>query len=237
MTDLSRAQELIGYRFKNVSLLEKAFTHTSYANEHCANGHGASNQRLEFLGDSVLSTAVSTYLYRCYPGMAEGELSRLRSMIVCEETLYEVASFFCFGEFMRFGRGEMLTGGQKKISVLADCVEAVIAAVYLDSDYYTAEQFVLEKLGFSARIEKQAAGFDSSDNKSALQEYFHCPDVNISYEITGRSGPDHDPVFTAQVKVEKDGQLLCSESGSGRSKKAAEQAAAGLALAYFRKNS
>ena len=235
MTDHTRAQELIGYRFKDVSLLNKAFTHTSYANEHCAGGHGDSNQRLEFLGDSVLSTAVSTYLYRNCPGMTEGELSRFRSMIVCEETLFEVASLFCFGDLILFGRGEMKSGGQKKASVLADCVEAVIAAVYIDSGYQTAEKFVLENLGFARRIDDQLQGLDFTDHKSALQEYFHCPDVIISYEIKGRSGPDHDPRFTAEVTVEKDGIKLCTETGEGRSKKAAEQAAAGLALEFFEK--
>ena len=104
MTGFARVQELIGYEFRDLSLLKKAFTHTSYANEHCAKGHGDSNQRLEFLGDSVLSIAVSAYLYRNYPEMSEGELSRFRSAIVCEETLFGVASLFNFGDFILFGK-------------------------------------------------------------------------------------------------------------------------------------
>ena len=237
MTDLARAQELIGYRFNDVTLLKKAFTHTSYANEHCALGHVDSNQRLEFLGDSVLSTAVSTYLFRNHPGMTEGELSRSRSIIVCEETLFEVASLFCFGDFMLFGRGEVLTGGRNKISVLADSVEAVIAAVYLDSDYYCAERFILKNLGFEERIASMTAASEQSDHKTALQEFFRDPEVHITYEIRGRTGPDHDPRFVAEVNVEKDGAVICTQTGSGRSKKAAEQEAAGAALKFLKEAS
>ena len=186
MPDFVRAQKLLGYSFSDVSLLERALTHTSYANEHSERGHWDSNQRLEFLGDSVLGLVISTYMYANYPGMAEGELSRFRSNIVCEETLYEVASVFCLGEFMLFGRGEILTGGSRKISVLADCVESVIAAVYLDSGFESARRFVLDNLGFRKRIDSAGSCFAFSDHKSALQEFFHDPAVQIHVENTNR---------------------------------------------------
>ena len=231
MPDFVRAQKLLGYSFSDVSLLERALTHTSYANEHSERGHWDSNQRLEFLGDSVLGLVISTYMYANYPGMAEGELSRFRSNIVCEETLYEVASVFCLGEFMLFGRGEILTGGSRKISVLADCVESVIAAVYLDSGFESACRFVLDNLGFRKRIDTAGSGFAFSDHKSALQEFFHDPAVQIYYSITGRGGPDHDPFFEAEVSVSRNGAPVCTARGKGGSKKAAEQDAAGKALA------
>ncbi len=223
MTDFSVIREICGYRFKNAALLRQAFTHTSYANEHSPRGHGDSNQRLEFLGDSVLSTVISTYLYGNYPEYPEGSLSRFRASVVCEESLCRVAVDFGFGELLLFGHGELLGGGREKPSVLADCVEAVIAAVYLDSDYVTCAGFVLNGLGFIERIKEAAPNFVRDDHKSALQEWFRSPDVNISYTITGRSGPEHSPVFEAAVNVYRNGILLYSEKGAGGSKKAAEQ--------------
>lgn len=234
MPDLTRAQTLLGYNFNDVSLLERALTHTSYANEHSKRGHWDSNQRLEFLGDSVLGLVISSYMYANYPELAEGELSRFRSNIVCEETLYEVASAFCLGEFMLFGRGEALTGGSRKVSVLADCVESVIAAVYLDSGFENACKFVLDNLGFRRRVDSASSGYAFSDHKSALQEYFHDPAVQINYSITARCGPDHDPLFEAEVSIFKNGTPVCTAFGKGGSKKAAEQDAAGKALAELK---
>jgi ribonuclease-3 len=234
MTGFKRVEELIGYGFSDEKLLKKAFTHTSYANEHSADGHRDSNQMLEFLGDSVLGLVVSTYLYENFPAMTEGMLSRFRSRIVCEETLGEVAREFDLGGFILFGHGEASGGGSGKVSVLADCVEALIAAVYLDSDFATVSRIVLDNFGFRQRIELAAGDYSKGDNKSELQEYYRDPSVSISYEIISRSGPDHDPVFEAEIRVEEQGQLLFKERGVGRSKKAAEQAAAGKVLELLR---
>ena len=235
MTGFARVEELTGYSFSDSSLLRKAFTHTSYANEHSADGHRDSNQMLEFLGDSVLGLIISTYLYGKYPEMTEGKLSRFRSRIVCEETLCQVATEFELGDNILFGHGELLSGGKNKPSVLADCTEALIAAIYLDSDFSTVSGIVLENLGFRKRIEAAAKDFEAGDHKSAVQEYFGDPAYEVIYDITGRSGPDHSPVFSAEIRILKDGNILYKETGSGRSKKAAEQSAAGMILEIVNK--
>lgn len=234
MTDLLRFQELTGYRFSDEALLKLALTHTSFANERSRNGHGDSNQRLEFLGDSVLSTVISKYLYDEFPAMPEGKLSRFRAQLVCEKSLAEIATSLELGSFMRLGRGERQTGGAEKPSLLADCTEALIAAVYLDGGLEAAAAFVLERLGFARLIAEQAAYFGHSDFKTELQEFFRSPDVQIEYEITGTSGPDHAPVFNAEVRLCRDGKLFCRAAGSGSSKKAAEQDAAAGALRLLR---
>ncbi len=230
MTDLLRFQELTGYRFKDEVLLKLALTHTSFANERSKNGRGDSNQRLEFLGDSVLSTIVSRYLYDRFPSMPEGKLSRFRAQLVCEKSLAEIAASIELGSFMRLGRGERQSGGAEKPSMLADCVEALIAAVYLDAGMETATAFVLDRLGFAEIIAREAASFGHTDYKTELQEFFRTPDVQIEYEITGLSGPDHEPVFDAEVRLFRDGSLFCRAKGSGSSKKNAEQNAAAGAL-------
>ncbi len=234
MTDLPRFQELTGYRFSDEALLIQALTHTSFANERCKNGHGDSNQRLEFLGDSVLSTIISRYLYDEFPSLPEGKLSRFRAQLVCEKSLAEIAEKLKLGSFIRLGCGERRSGGAEKPSLLADCVEALIAAVYLDAGMETATSFVLDRLGFASIIAEQAELFGHADHKTDLQELFRTPDVQIEYEITGTAGPDHAPVFEAEVRLSRDGDLFCRGAGSGNSKKAAEQAAAYAALTQLR---
>ena len=234
MTDLLRFQELTGYRFSDEALLKQALTHTSFANERSRNGHGDSNQRLEFLGDSVLSTIISRYLYDRFPSMPEGKLSRFRAQLVCEQSLAEIAASIELGSFIRLGRGERQSGGAEKPSLLADCVEALIAAVYLDAGMEAAAAFVLERLGFAELIASQAASFGHFDHKTELQEFFRTPDVQIEYEITGTSGPDHEPVFDAEVRLYRDGALFCRAAGRGNSKKTAEQDAAAGALRQLR---
>lgn len=230
MTDFSRVQETIAYTFRDETLLKQALTHTSYANEHCPHGHTDSNQRLEFLGDAVLGLVTGAFLYENFPEMPEGELSRFRSKIVCEESLYQVAEDFSLGDFIMFGHGEMTGGGNRKQSVLADSVEAVIGAVFLDGGFDAAKTFILDNLGFALRIKDDPGSFTSRDNKTALQEYLNDPAYTIAYAITGRSGPDHDPVFEAEVTVSYDGLEICRARGTGKSKKAAGQEAAGKAL-------
>lgn len=234
MTDLLRFQELTGYRFLDEALLMQALTHTSFANERCMNGHGDSNQRLEFLGDSVLSTIISRYLYDEFPSMPEGKLSRFRAQLVCEKSLAEIAGSIELGSFIRLGRGERQTGGAQKPSLLADGVEALIAAVYLDAGIEKATGFVLKNLGFAEIISSQAASFGHFDHKTELQEFFRTPDVQIEYEILNVSGPVHAPVFEAEVRLFRDGAQLCCAAGSGSSKKAAEQDAAAAALKQLR---
>ncbi|HIW16334.1 MAG TPA: ribonuclease III [Firmicutes bacterium] len=218
----------LGYEFKDCSLLKTALVHSSYANEN-RHLHLECNERLEFLGDSVLGLAVARHLFLSCPGMPEGRMTRLRAELVCEQSLYSVAQKLGLGRFIMLGRGEELTGGRERQSILADCVEAVIAAMYLDGGIEVASGFIGRMI---------LAGFDpgahaaSADHKTELQELVQRRSGQVlAYEMVGESGPDHCKTFTARV-------LLNGEpigEGSGRSKKDAEQAAACRALEELKK--
>ena len=204
----------IGYRFRDPALLETALTHSSYANER----HSAevvSYERLEFLGDSVLGLTAAEYLYAHNPALPEGRMTRLRAELVCEASLHKTALALGLGEFMRLGRGEELTGGRERASILADMVEAVIAAIYLDGGIDEAKKFIMAQV------------LSSADYKTALQELVQRRgEIRISYDLIGESGPDHNKTFRFSVSV--DGETI--GEGSGKTKKEAEQMAARRAL-------
>ena len=214
-------EEKLGYHFTDRSLLENALTHSSYANEHKADGR-TSNERLEFLGDSVLGMVTADYLYRAHPNLPEGDLTRTRAALVCEESLVEVAQRLDLGAYLRLGKGEEAGGGRERPSIVADAVEAVLAAVYLDGGIGSArkliQRFILDK-----EEEKSA----SRDYKTALQELVQRESGQVlGYRLTGAQGPDHAKIFS--VEVDLNGAPI--GQGQGRSKKEAEQNAAKAAI-------
>ena len=219
MTEL---EEKIGYRFRDANLLATALTHSSYANE--SNGAAVCNERLEFLGDSVLGFTVAEALYRRYGSMPEGRMTRLRSELVCEQSLHQVAVSLELGRYIRFGKGMAHNGGRERASILADAVEALIAALYLDGGYGEAKKFIDERL-LNQLGDREPLYF--SDAKTALQELVqqHSGQI-LSYEILSESGPDHLKTFSVEVRL--NGKPI--GEGSGHSKKEAEQAAAAEAL-------
>ena len=217
-------QEKLRYRFRDESLLRTALTHSSYANEHRC----ASNERLEFVGDSVLGFVTATWLYRNYPALPEGKMTRLRAELVCEQSLWETADELGFGGYLRLGRGEELSGGRTRHSILADCVEAVIAAMYLDGGMEPAKAFINTHI-----LSRLADGTPLvQDYKTELQELVQqTPGRSVSYVMTGESGPDHLKRFTAAALVA--GETV--GTGEGGTKKEAEQMAAKAALCVLRK--
>lgn len=215
-------EEKIGYKFNNINLLKNALTHSSFANE-VRNGY-TSNERLEFLGDSVLSVIVSDYIYKQFPDMPEGELTRMRAALVCEKTLCEFSREIGMGEFLLLGKGEDRCGGRDRDSILADAFEAVLAAIYLDGGMEAARRhvmrFVLREL---AHEESDAV----KDYKTALQQIVQRnPEENVNYILTGETGPDHDKRFTVEVHLNSN----VIGTGCGKNKKQAEQMAAKQAL-------
>ncbi|MGI5839134.1 MAG: ribonuclease III [bacterium] len=221
--ELHELEENIGYNFHSPALLAQALSHTSYVNE--TNGALKSNERLEFLGDAVLELVVSHYLYSCYPNLAEGEMTKLRAAVVSEPTLARRARACDVGRFLRLGKGEETTGGRQRPSILADAFEAVIGAVYLDGGLAAAEEFIRREL--AEEITVAAAGEHRQDNKTYLQELLQRGEERrLEYMVLDATGPDHAKVFAVQVVC--DGKPL--GTGSGRSKKEAEQAAAAQAL-------
>ncbi|MBM7715636.1 ribonuclease III [Siminovitchia sp. FSL H7-0308] len=216
-------QEKIGIQFSNETLLMKAFTHSSYVNEHRKKPY-EDNERLEFLGDAVLELTVSHYLYEKYPMMSEGELTKLRAAIVCEPSLVVFANELHFGDAVLLGKGEEMTGGRKRPALLADAFEAFIGALYLDQGLEITKAF-LEKIVFP-KVDKGAFSH-VMDFKSQLQEFVQRDGSGaIEYNILKEHGPAHNRVFEAQVIL--NGQVL--GEGMGRSKKEAEQHAAQMAL-------
>ncbi len=217
----------IGYHFHNPGLLQTALTHSSYANERHAAG-AVSYERLEFLGDSILGLTSAELLYAHEPALPEGRMTRLRAELVCESSLHTAALSLGLGEFMRLGHGEELTGGRERASILADMVESIIAAIYLDGGIDEAKAFIMRHVLQDARIDDV---HPSADYKTALQEYVQRNgECQIRYELTGESGPDHNKTFSFSVAV--DGVLV--GEGSGRTKKEAEQMAACRALEKLR---
>lgn len=214
-------EEKLGYRFRDRSLLEHAMTHSSYANEHRGQGL-TSNERLEFLGDSVLGVIVAEHLFMEHPGMPEGELTRTRAALVCEGSLHEVAKSLELGRYLRLGRGEDAGGGRTRPSILADATEAMLAAVYLDGGM-EAVRPIIQTLILNKEREKAV----DRDYKTALQELIQrTPGSVVSYRLVRESGPDHCRSFEMEASV--DGKVV--GMGAGRTKKEAEQMAARTAL-------
>lgn len=220
---LNEFEEVIGYKFKNQRLLYEALSHSSYANE-LKKGHHRSNERLEFLGDSVLSIVVSDYLYRHFKHLPEGELTRVRASLVCEKALFEFSSKIRLSDYILLGKGEMRSQGNKRPSTVSDAFEAVIAAIYLDGGLEAAKKHIMRFMPDSIISEKK----DSNDDyKSILQEIIQRnPEESVEYRLVGESGPDHDKKFTVRVMLNSN---VIGE-GTGKSKKNAEQMAAKEAL-------
>ena len=212
----------IGYRFKNITLLQNALTHSSYANERWHNSL-LSNERLEFLGDAILGMTVAKYLYLTFPDRPEGELTRMRADMVCEQTLAKVAARIELGRHLLLGNGEEQGGGRTRNSILADAVESVIAATYLDGGMEAAQRFIEQFILVEVPVKK----LHNADYKTALQELVQQKKNQVlSYTLIGESGPDHDKRFDVEVRL--NGQVV--GTGSGSSKKRAEQDAARAAL-------
>ena len=212
----------IGYKFENITLLQNALTHSSYANERWHNSL-LSNERLEFLGDSILGMVVAEHLYRNFQDRPEGELTRMRADMVCEHTLAAVAEKIALGKHLLLGNGEEQGGGRKRESILADAVESIIAASYLDGGMEAARRFIEKFVLTNVPVKRM----HNTDYKTALQELVQQKKNQVlTYVLTGESGPDHDKVFCVEVLLND----VPIGSGNGSSKKRAEQAAAQSAL-------
>ncbi len=230
---LDELQTKLGYRFQDPALLERALTHSSYSNETGArNHHLLSNERLEFLGDSVLSVISSEYLYRTYSHLPEGDLTRVRAALVCESALASYAEELGLGEYLLLGKGEKQSGGAKKPAVIADAFEAILAALYLDVGGAKAldrvAQFLLPFLKKAMTLLPDMGGYHA-DCKSRLQEFVQKDKGTPEYRLVGESGPDHNKTFHVEVYLDSN----CIGRGEGHSKKHAEQAAARAALSLF----
>lgn len=223
MNELS-FQNKINYQFKNIDLLKNALTHSSYINEE-KNESIVSNERLEFLGDAILDAVISDYLYNRLENVEEGELTKLRAIIVCERSLASCGKSLSIGEYLNLGKGEILSGGRNRCSTIADAMEAVIGAIYLDRGWSAAQEFVIRI--FSDIIEDALSGNLHMDYKTVIQEKLQSQgETDINYVIEREEGPDHDKTFYSNLLFH--GQII--GSGSGRSKKEAEQQAAKQAL-------
>ena len=220
--DLDALQAALGYRFKDLSLLELALTHSSYGNEQ---GDHRDNERLEFLGDSVLGFITAEHLFRKFDRQPEGELTRRRANAVCEKTLAQFARQIRLGDYLRLGKGERHSGGAERPSILSDAFESVIAAIYLDGGMKEARRFVLRFV--SAADTRPVL---DADYKTLLQEVIQQnPDEHLTYLLAAERGPDHDKTFTVEVYLNSNR----IGTGEGHSKKKAEQAAAREALALM----
>ena len=222
---MTTLEEKLGYEFRDPALLENALTHSSCANE--SRGRLQSNERLEFLGDSILGMVVADHLYRNHPDLPEGELTRTRAALVCEDSLVEVAEALRLGEYLHLGKGEEAGGGRKRPSIQADAVEAVLAAVYLDGGIGSARKIVQQYI-----LCREVEGLTSPrDYKTALQELVQRESGQVlKYRLTGEEGPDHAKRFF--VVVDLNGEV--AGRGKGHSKKEAEQMAAKAAIAKLK---
>lgn len=218
---LEDLENSIGYKFKNIELLKNALTHTSYAYEN----NVPSNEKLEFLGDSILEFISSEYMYNKYTELKEGEMTKVRATVVCEKSLYKIAIMHNFSDFLYLGKSEIRTGGSKRPAILADSIEAVIAAIYIDGGLKPVQKFIIENL--REEIELATKNVGQKDYKTVLQEELQKNgDVKIQYIIVKEYGPDHDKTFEAIVCL--NGNILAT--GKGKSKKEAEMDAARKAL-------
>ncbi len=215
----------LGVHMHDLELLDMALTHTSYAHEAKQYPKPHHNERIEFLGDSVLSVIVSTYMYKNFPDLAEGNLTKLRAYLVCEGSLYEYAKKIHLGENLRLGKGEELSGGRERPSILADAFESVLGAIYLDQGFEVARSYLLGMM--KDEIDYICRHGIFNDYKTRLQEYLQRDgDVDISYKLLGSTGPEHNKVFTSEVLLA--GKVI--GEGRGRTKKDSEQHAAQQAL-------
>lgn len=221
---MQELEKKLNYTFRNPALLSEALSHSSYANEHRSAGL-RSNERLEFLGDSVLGFVTAEFLFVQHPDLPEGDLTRIRAALVCEQSLYEVAQKLELGRYLKLGRGEEAGGGRTRTSILADATEAVFAAVYLDGGISEASALIHRIL---LDVEKEAIVEERRrDYKTALQELIQRQaDQVLTYRMIGEEGPDHNKTFLAEVQLNG----VQVGTGSGHSKKEAEQSAAKAAL-------
>ncbi|MGO4986723.1 ribonuclease III [Gallicola sp. Sow4_E12] len=221
--ELSEVEEKIDYQFRNKDLLNQALYHSSYANEN--QDKTLSNERLEFLGDAVVGLIVSDLLYKKEDGFQEGEMTKKRSRLVCEPSFANMARQLGLGEYLQMGRGEELSGGRNRDSILADAFEALIAAVYLDSGF-NGTQIYFEEVLSEKLLDYLNYADQIKDYKTTLQEYFQKAGKQLKYSIDKEIGPEHEKVFYASVHSE-DKPI---GSGVGKNKKSAEQAAAQNAI-------
>ena len=225
-TDLDGFQKIIQYQFNNIGLLKNALTHSSYANEK-KTGNYKDNERLEFLGDAVLELTSSEFIYTGNPDMNEGKMTRLRASIVCEPTLAMCARQIHLQEYIMLGKGEDLTGGRTRDSLISDALEALIGAIYLDGGFANAKEFIHRFV--LNDLENKQLFYDS---KTILQEVVQAHGLEVEYELTGEEGPEHDKKFHVIAKA---GDLFVVK-GTGHTKKAAQQQAAYNALLHLKKN-
>lgn len=224
---LSELEDKIGYHFQKIYLLDRALTHSSYANQ-LGLTYIEHNERMEFLGDSVLSLVISEYLFRKFKTKQEGKLTRIRAGIVCEPSLYKCAKELDLGQYMLMGKGEEQSGGRVRVSILADAFEALIAAIYIDGGYDNAKSFIISNLSWAVEsITKDIYAFDYKTRLQELVQKAH--GAKIKYTITDQKGPDHNKTFYAMVSVND----KAAGRGQGRSKKEAEQEAAKDALSIL----
>jgi ribonuclease-3 len=238
MRDLGALQEKIGYRFQDISLLERALTHSSHANE--ADEEARDNEQLEFLGDAVLGFVTSFALVEHYPHFNEGRLSKLRAHLVSAKHLVDVAKEIGLGEYLRLGRGEERSGGRDKAALLVDALEATFASMYLDGGIEPPRKFILTRIVGPELARIDAAPESSvmwADQKSALQELLQALGFGQpEYQVVEEQGPDHDKTFTVELRIRaiQQGSDLV-QRGQGRTKKVAEQRAAQAALAELKR--
>ncbi len=222
---LHELEDLIGYKFKDINLLKIALTHSSYSNESGGKLHNY--ERLEFLGDSVLGLVTSNYIFRNFPSMPEGDLTKLRASLVCEKQLFEFSKNLKLYKFIKLSRGERHGGSAVRASIMADVFESICAAIYIDSDFEHVQEFVLK---YIVPVINHPSKIASKDYKTHLQEIVQKnPEETIEYVLTGESGPDHDKRFMVEVRIDNNSV----GHGIGRSKKEAEQQAAKEALALL----
>lgn len=226
MSRLHEFEEVIGYHFNNQGLLRQALTHSSYANERHMKKH-SDNERLEFLGDAVLEVTSSEFLYQKYPDYSEGEMTKLRASLVCEPTLAFCTRAIDLGKYLYLGKGEDLTGGRNRKSILSDALEAVIGAIFLDGGFANAKEFVTSFI--LNDLENKQLFYDS---KTILQEVVQAAHKEVVYEIIDETGPEHDKNFIAKAYVEG----MFEVTANGHTKKHAEQRAAYEALVYLKKH-
>ena len=227
--DIEELYQNIGYTFKKDTYLKRALTHSSYSNElRAKNVTAECNERLEFLGDSVLSILVSEYLFFKYPGEPEGNLTKIRAAVVCEDTLCLLAKEIELGSFMFLGRGEDQNGGRERKSLLADAFEALLAAIYIDGGYHAARTFLFARI--LPYIEQHVSSESNTDYKTKLQQFVQAiPGEVLEYVLTDEQGPNHDKEFFMEARL--DNNVI--GRGRGKSKRAAEQMAAYEALVLF----
>lgn len=223
---MNELEKKLGYSFKDISLLNTALSHSSYTNENRKNGE-VCNERLEFLGDSILGMVTANYLYKKFPDMPEGQMTKMRSELVCEHSLHRVAQKLGLGEYLRLGKGEEMGGGRTRPSIMADAVEAILAAVYLDGGFEESAKIIKKYI-----LTGVEGGVKNHDYKTTLQEFVQKKNNQVlQYEMVDAIGPDHAKTFTFRVLL--NGNPI--GEGVGRTKKEAEQNAAKKALEDLQK--